>query len=162
MPAEEAAGEEAAGEEAGERASATSTVIRGDLPQAAGLADVWLDLHLALEIIASPAEGRTVKRARRVRPGSIADDRGSQAPRKPEAGRAGRAARRQFMKYPGMSGAPAPDIPGSPTARDPRARHAAWARSSGRGTPQPAECRSLGLAWVGHHNAGVRLVREGH
>ena len=69
---EEAASEEAAGEEAaGEGASATSTVIRGDLPQAAGLADVWLDLHLALEIIASPAGGRTVKRARRVRAGEF-------------------------------------------------------------------------------------------
>lgn len=69
---EEAASEEAAGEEAaGEGASATSTVIRGDLPQAAGLAHVWLDLHLALEIIASPAGGRTVKRARRVRAGEF-------------------------------------------------------------------------------------------
>jgi ATP-dependent Clp protease ATP-binding subunit ClpC len=68
----DAAGEEAAGEDAaGERASATSTVIRGDLPQAAGLADVWLDLHLALEIIASPAGGRTVKRARRARAGEF-------------------------------------------------------------------------------------------
>jgi ATP-dependent Clp protease ATP-binding subunit ClpC len=69
---EEAAGEEAAGKEAaGQGASVTSTVIRGDLPEAAGLADVWLDLQLTLEIIASPAEGRTAKRARRVRPGEL-------------------------------------------------------------------------------------------
>jgi ATP-dependent Clp protease ATP-binding subunit ClpA len=69
---EESAGEESAGEEsAGEGVSATSTVIRGDLPEAVGLADVWLDLHLALEIIASPAGGRTVKRARRVRAGEF-------------------------------------------------------------------------------------------
>ena len=68
----EGAGEEAAGEEAaGKGASVTSTVIRGDLPEAVGLADVWLDLQLALEIIASPAGGRTVKRARRVRPGEL-------------------------------------------------------------------------------------------
>jgi ATP-dependent Clp protease ATP-binding subunit ClpA len=63
-------GGESAGEEAGS-ASATSTVIRGDLPLAAGLADVWLELHRTLEIIASPAEGRTAKRARRVRPGEF-------------------------------------------------------------------------------------------
>jgi ATP-dependent Clp protease ATP-binding subunit ClpC len=69
---EEAAGEEAAGQDAaGQGASVTSTVIRGDLPEAAGLADVWLDLQLTLEIIASPAEGRTAKRARRVRPGEL-------------------------------------------------------------------------------------------
>ena len=49
----------------------TSTVIRGDLPEAAGLADVWLDLHTALEIIAAPEAGRTVRRARRVRPGEL-------------------------------------------------------------------------------------------
>jgi ATP-dependent Clp protease ATP-binding subunit ClpC len=66
-PTEEAAGKDAAGK----GASVTSTVIRGDLPEAAGLADVWLDLQLALEIIASPAGGRTVKRARRVRPGEL-------------------------------------------------------------------------------------------
>jgi ATP-dependent Clp protease ATP-binding subunit ClpA len=69
---EEAASEEASGKDAaGQGASVTSTVIRGDLPEAAGLADVWLDLQLALEIIASPAGGRTVKRARRVRPGEL-------------------------------------------------------------------------------------------
>jgi ATP-dependent Clp protease ATP-binding subunit ClpC len=66
-PTEEAAGKDAAGK----GASVTSTVIRGDLPEAAGLADVWLDLQLALEIIASPAGGRTVKRARKVRPGEF-------------------------------------------------------------------------------------------
>ena len=51
---EEAATEEAAGKDAGKGASVTSSVIRGDLPEAAGLADVWLDLQLALEIIAAP------------------------------------------------------------------------------------------------------------
>jgi len=71
----EGAGEESAdagssGEEA-ESASATSNVIRGDLPAAAGLADVWLDLHTTLEIIAAPTAGRTAKRARKVRPGEL-------------------------------------------------------------------------------------------
>ena len=44
----EGAGEEAAseaGRAADQGASVTSTVIRGDLPEAAGLADVWLDLR---------------------------------------------------------------------------------------------------------------------
>jgi len=61
------AGEEAAGEEAADRgASVTSNVIRGDLPAAAGLADVWLDLQLALEIIAAPEAARPARRARRI------------------------------------------------------------------------------------------------
>jgi ATP-dependent Clp protease ATP-binding subunit ClpA len=59
---EEAAG----GEPAGEGASATRSVIRGDLPEAAGLADVWLDLQLALEIIAAPEAARPARRARRI------------------------------------------------------------------------------------------------
>jgi ATP-dependent Clp protease ATP-binding subunit ClpC len=67
---EEPSNEEPAGGEA-ERASATTNVIRGDLPDAAGLADVWLDLHTTLEIIAAPEAGRTVRRARRVRPGEL-------------------------------------------------------------------------------------------
>jgi len=71
----EGAGEESAdagssGEEA-ESASATSNVIRGDLPAAAGLADVWLDLHTTLEIIAAPTAARTARRARKVRPGEL-------------------------------------------------------------------------------------------
>jgi ATP-dependent Clp protease ATP-binding subunit ClpC len=76
----ESAGEEpSAGEpsaegpsaEGAESASATSNVIRGDLPAAAGLADVWLDLHTTLEIIAAPTAGRTARRARKVRPGEL-------------------------------------------------------------------------------------------
>jgi ATP-dependent Clp protease ATP-binding subunit ClpA len=67
---EEASGEEASGEGA-ESASATSNVIRGDLPAAAGLADVWVALHTTLEIIAAPTAGRTARRARRVRPGEL-------------------------------------------------------------------------------------------
>jgi hypothetical protein len=46
-------------------------VIRGDLPLAAGLADVWLDLQLSLEIIAAPEAGRPVRRARRLRAGEF-------------------------------------------------------------------------------------------
>jgi ATP-dependent Clp protease ATP-binding subunit ClpA len=77
--ASEGAGSEGAGEESSndessgeaESASATSNVIRGDLPAAAGLADVWLDLHTTLEIIAAPTAGRTARRARKVRPGEL-------------------------------------------------------------------------------------------
>jgi ATP-dependent Clp protease ATP-binding subunit ClpC len=36
--------------------SAEGTVIRGDLPEAAGVADVWLELRKALKAIADPAE----------------------------------------------------------------------------------------------------------
>jgi ATP-dependent Clp protease ATP-binding subunit ClpC len=85
---EEAASEEAAGQDAaGQGASVTSTVIRGDLLEAAGLADVWLDLQLALEIIASPAGGRTVKRARRIRPGEFvtAEPTAESKPDEPDA-----------------------------------------------------------------------------
>ena len=57
--------------EEAESASATGNVIRGDLPAAAGLADVWLDLHTTLEIIAAPTAGRTARRARKVRPGEL-------------------------------------------------------------------------------------------
>jgi hypothetical protein len=67
---DEGAGEEPSGEEA-ESASATSTVIRGDLPLAAGLADVWLELHRTLETIAAPTAGRTARRARKLRPGEF-------------------------------------------------------------------------------------------
>ena len=60
---EEAAGEAAAGEvtaaeetssEQAGAASVTTTVIRGDLPQAAGLADVWLELRKTLRELADP------------------------------------------------------------------------------------------------------------
>jgi ATP-dependent Clp protease ATP-binding subunit ClpC len=67
---EEPSNEEPASGEAGS-ASATSNVIRGDLPLAAGLADVWLDLQLSLEIIAAPEAGRPVRRARRLRAGEF-------------------------------------------------------------------------------------------
>ena len=76
----EGAGEEPSNEEPGggetadgeaESASATRNVIRGDLPLAAGLADVWLELHRSLEIIATPEAGRTARRARRARPGEF-------------------------------------------------------------------------------------------
>jgi ATP-dependent Clp protease ATP-binding subunit ClpA len=72
--AESSAAESSAAEsfaEGDESAAATSNVIRGDLPLAAGLAGVWLELHRTLDMIANPAAGRTVKRARRVRPGEF-------------------------------------------------------------------------------------------
>ena len=47
--------------DAAESASATSTVIRGDNPHAAGLADVWLELRKTLNTLADPAAGRRVK-----------------------------------------------------------------------------------------------------
>ena len=53
-------------ESAAEGTSATTNVIRGDLPLAAGLADVWVDLHTALEIIAAPEATRPARRARRI------------------------------------------------------------------------------------------------
>jgi ATP-dependent Clp protease ATP-binding subunit ClpC len=72
---EEASGEEDAVEEpsgeAAESASATSKVIRGDLPLAAGLANVWLELRKTLNTIADPAAGRPVKIA--VRPPTTTD-----------------------------------------------------------------------------------------
>jgi ATP-dependent Clp protease ATP-binding subunit ClpC len=61
----EGADEEPSGE-AAESASATTKVIRGDLPLAAGLANVWLELRKTLNTIADPAAGRPVKIA--VRP----------------------------------------------------------------------------------------------
>src|SRR5487761_234193 len=61
----EAAGEDAPAEKAGDKA-ATTTVIRGDLPLAAGLADVWLELRRTLDTIANPAAGRRVVRARKL------------------------------------------------------------------------------------------------
>jgi ATP-dependent Clp protease ATP-binding subunit ClpA len=70
---QEASGEEspaeAAAAEGGEAAGrpATATLIRGDLPEAAGLADVWLELRQALNTIADPkAPARRVTRARRL------------------------------------------------------------------------------------------------
>jgi hypothetical protein len=56
-----AAGEDAPGAEAG-GTTATGTVIRGDHPYAAGLANVWLELRKTLNTIADPAT-----RARRVK-----------------------------------------------------------------------------------------------
>jgi ATP-dependent Clp protease ATP-binding subunit ClpC len=53
-PGGETAGEEAPGEEAGGR-SATTTVIRGDNPHAAGLAKVWLELRKTLNTLADPS-----------------------------------------------------------------------------------------------------------
>jgi ATP-dependent Clp protease ATP-binding subunit ClpC len=72
---EEASGGEGAGEEApgeaAESASATTKVIRGDLPLAAGLANVWLELRKTLDTIADPAAGRRVSIA--VRPPATTD-----------------------------------------------------------------------------------------
>jgi ATP-dependent Clp protease ATP-binding subunit ClpC len=60
----------AAGQPSGEEtgtASATATVIRGDLPDAIVLADVWLELRKALNAIADPiAHRRRVVRARKL------------------------------------------------------------------------------------------------
>jgi len=67
---EETAGEESFGEESGGK-SATATVIRGDLPAAAGLANVWLELRETLNTIADPARARRVVRARKL-PGTAA------------------------------------------------------------------------------------------
>jgi ATP-dependent Clp protease ATP-binding subunit ClpA len=53
------AGGDAAGEDAGGK-SATATVIRGDNPYAAGLANVWLELRKTLSTLADPAAGRRV------------------------------------------------------------------------------------------------------
>ena len=58
-PGEEAASEEVtAGEPSGEEAntaSTTTTVIRGDNPHAAGLANVWLELRKTLNTLADPS-----------------------------------------------------------------------------------------------------------
>jgi ATP-dependent Clp protease ATP-binding subunit ClpA len=50
----EAAGEDSPGEKAGDK-SATTTVIRGDNPHAAGLANVWLELRKTLNTLADPS-----------------------------------------------------------------------------------------------------------
>jgi ATP-dependent Clp protease ATP-binding subunit ClpC len=62
---EGASGEGASGEGASrEEASATSTVIRGDNPNAVGLAAVWLELRNTLNTLANPLAGtRSVKLA---------------------------------------------------------------------------------------------------
>ena len=65
-PGEETAGEEAPGEEAGDK-SATTTVIRGDNPHAAGLAKVWLELRKTLNTLADPS-AQTRRVAVAVRP----------------------------------------------------------------------------------------------
>ena len=63
--------ESPAGEPGG--ASATSRVIRGDHPAAAGLADVWLELHNTLATLAGGTpphpRGRRVRFVRNLRPG---------------------------------------------------------------------------------------------
>jgi ATP-dependent Clp protease ATP-binding subunit ClpA len=53
----------------------TATVIRGDLPAAAGLADVWLELRKTLTTIADPeAHARPLRLARKLRnPGELTD-----------------------------------------------------------------------------------------
>ncbi len=79
-------------------------MIRGDLPAAAGLADVWLDLHTTLEIIAAPTAGRTVRRARKVRPGELGTAEPTAEGNPDEPDEPGRAAPSHIMKYPGMPG----------------------------------------------------------
>jgi ATP-dependent Clp protease ATP-binding subunit ClpA len=55
-------------EQSAREKAATATVIRGDLPEAAGLADVWLELRNTLAAIADPQQRtRSVKRARKLR-----------------------------------------------------------------------------------------------
>jgi len=105
---EEAAGEEAPGEVAGaeepatEEAaakSATATVIRGDHPDAAGLASVWLELRKTLAALAnSSAPVRQVRIA--VRPPGTPGPAGAAG----EAGAAGAA---------GAAGENAPEGPGA-------------------------------------------------
>jgi ATP-dependent Clp protease ATP-binding subunit ClpA len=53
-PGDETAGEESPGDEAGDK-SASATVIRGDNPHAAGLANVWLELRKTLNTLADPS-----------------------------------------------------------------------------------------------------------
>jgi ATP-dependent Clp protease ATP-binding subunit ClpC len=91
-PAEAAeADESSSGEAAGK--SSTGTVIRGDLPEAAGLADVWLELRHTLNTIADPNPRAPLFRQARKLQGtprlaaSIKDDApaGEGDPDKPEA-----------------------------------------------------------------------------
>jgi ATP-dependent Clp protease ATP-binding subunit ClpA len=60
--------------------STTTTVIRGDNPYAAGLADVWLDLHATLTMLTDPTRSRHVKIAREFRLGAESTEPGSAAP----------------------------------------------------------------------------------
>jgi len=60
-PGKEPAGKETPGEEAGDK-SAAATVIQGDSPHTAGLANVWLELRQTLNTLADPSA-----RPRRVR-----------------------------------------------------------------------------------------------
>ena len=75
-PGEEAASEEVtAGEPSGEEAntaSTTTTVIRGDNPHAAGLANVWLELRKTLNTLADPS-ARTRRVVLAVRPPGTID-----------------------------------------------------------------------------------------
>ena len=103
-PGEEASGEEAAAAEAsGEEAddkSTTATVIRGDLPAAAGLADVWLELRKTLNTIADPtARARRVVIARKPPAGSESTE-----PTEGEASRTSQTSRRPPLhEISGMS-----------------------------------------------------------
>ena len=63
---EASSGEDAPAEEAGGK-SATATVIQGDDPHAAGLADVWLELRTTLRTLADPS-ARTRRVVVAVRP----------------------------------------------------------------------------------------------
>jgi ATP-dependent Clp protease ATP-binding subunit ClpC len=65
-PGEQAAGTDTPGEEAEDK-SATATVIRGDNPHAADLANVWLELRKTLSTLADPtARTRRVRVARKL------------------------------------------------------------------------------------------------
>jgi ATP-dependent Clp protease ATP-binding subunit ClpA len=67
--------------------SATVTVIRGDHPQAAGLADVWLELHKTLSVLAAPP--RTAPEAAQQageEPGMPSDHDIEEDPRNPPSG----------------------------------------------------------------------------
>jgi ATP-dependent Clp protease ATP-binding subunit ClpA len=80
-----AAGEDSPGEEAGGE-SATATVIRGDNPHAAGLADVWLELHKTLSTLADPQAARRVAIAARPPTGTgPAEPAGESEPEEPDA-----------------------------------------------------------------------------
>jgi hypothetical protein len=79
----ETAGEGSSGEEDAGEKSTTATVIRGDLPAAAGLADVWLQLRKTLNTLADPsARARQVKIA--VKPPGSPESAGPTEERKPD------------------------------------------------------------------------------
>ncbi|MGH3247740.1 MAG: Clp protease N-terminal domain-containing protein [Trebonia sp.] len=85
-PDEETTGDDSPGAEAG-GGSVTASVIRGDNPAAAGLANVWLELRKTLSALTDPsAEDRPVRFAVRP-PGTpeLAAPTGESAPGEPEA-----------------------------------------------------------------------------